>query len=110
MCWNLALTYGLDAADEFLPAHRSLTDESLGDQAYWDLVTVFELVHELDPRDWARFGRNSSQRSLAVQGSSFMHSEASADSSLAAPAMGKPVSYKGRTKGGPRMLQPPLGW
>jgi hypothetical protein len=39
-----------------------------------------------------------------------MHSEASADSSLAAPAMAKPVSYKGKTKGGPRMLEPPLGW
>jgi hypothetical protein len=24
--------------------------------------------------------------------------------------MAKPVSYKGKTKGGPRMLEPPLGW
>jgi hypothetical protein len=39
-----------------------------------------------------------------------MRSEASADWSLAAPAMAKRVSYTGKTKGGPRMLEPPLGW
>jgi hypothetical protein len=38
-----------------------------------------------------------------------MHSKVSADSSPAAPAVAKPVSYKGKTKGGPRMLEPPLG-
>jgi aminoglycoside phosphotransferase (APT) family kinase protein len=64
MRWNLAVTYGLDAADEFLRAHRSLTDERFEDQAYWDVLTVFELVHELDPRDWARFDLERLERYL----------------------------------------------
>jgi hypothetical protein len=55
-------------------------------------------------------GDLSARSSRCRAESSFMHSEASADSSLAAPAMAKPVSYKGKTKGGPRMLEPPLGW
>jgi aminoglycoside phosphotransferase (APT) family kinase protein len=55
MRWNLAHTYGLDVADAFLGAHRRLSGASLADQAYWDLVTVLDLVHELDPRDWSRF-------------------------------------------------------
>ena len=55
MRWNLALTYGLDAADEFLRAHRSLAGESFADQPYWDAVAVLDLVHDLDPADWADF-------------------------------------------------------
>lgn len=53
--WNLALSYGLDTADEFLRRHRSLAGESLDDQHYWDLVTVLDLVPELDPTAWAAF-------------------------------------------------------
>jgi aminoglycoside phosphotransferase (APT) family kinase protein len=54
MRWNLALTYGLDAADEFLRIHRSLAGP-LDDQPYWDLVTVLDVLVDLDPADWARF-------------------------------------------------------
>jgi len=50
MRWNLALTYGLDAADEFLRIA-----EPAGDQRHWDVVTVLDLVADLDPRDWPRF-------------------------------------------------------
>jgi aminoglycoside phosphotransferase (APT) family kinase protein len=55
MRWNLAITYGLDAADAFLHHHRSLASEPLEDQRYWDLVTVLDLVPEIDPREWATF-------------------------------------------------------
>jgi aminoglycoside phosphotransferase (APT) family kinase protein len=55
MRWNLAITYGLDAADEFLRRHRSLTSEALADQHYWDLVTVLDVIPEIDPDDWSGF-------------------------------------------------------
>jgi aminoglycoside phosphotransferase (APT) family kinase protein len=51
MRWNLAVTYGLDAADEFL----RLVPERFEDQPYWDLVTVLDLGTGLDPRQWPRF-------------------------------------------------------
>lgn len=54
MRWNLALTYGLDAADEFLRVHRSLAG-AFADQRYWDLVTVLDVLGDLDPADWPRF-------------------------------------------------------
>jgi aminoglycoside phosphotransferase (APT) family kinase protein len=55
MRWNLALFYGLDAADEFLQLHLSFSPESSDDQYYWDLVTVLDLVSDLDPGDWPSF-------------------------------------------------------
>jgi aminoglycoside phosphotransferase (APT) family kinase protein len=55
MRWNLALTYGIDVADEFLRAHRALTGANLDDQTYWDVVTVLDLVHDLDPAGRPRF-------------------------------------------------------
>jgi aminoglycoside phosphotransferase (APT) family kinase protein len=55
MRWNLALTYGLDAADEFLRRHRSLTADAFDDQRYWDIVTVLDLVPDIDPSEWAPF-------------------------------------------------------
>lgn len=55
MRWNLALTYGLDAADEFLRLYRSLTSRVFEDQPYWDVITLLDLVAELDPDDWTRF-------------------------------------------------------
>jgi aminoglycoside phosphotransferase (APT) family kinase protein len=55
MRWNLALTYGLDAADEFLRRHRSAASEPLDDQHYWDIVTVLDLIPEIDPDEWSRF-------------------------------------------------------
>ena len=55
MRWNLALTYGVDAADEFLRLHRPLASEAFDDQPYWDLVTILDLVYEIDAGDWPRF-------------------------------------------------------
>jgi aminoglycoside phosphotransferase (APT) family kinase protein len=55
MRWNLALTYGLDAAEEFLRLHRSLVSDPFDDQHYWDVVTVLDLVYDLDPNDWPTF-------------------------------------------------------
>jgi hypothetical protein len=55
MRWNLALTDGLDAADEFLQLHRSLTRDPLDDQSYWDIITVLDLACDLDPNDWSYF-------------------------------------------------------
>ncbi len=55
MRWNLAVTYGVDAADDFLRLHRSLTGSALADQNYWDTVTVLDLVPDLDPNGWSSF-------------------------------------------------------
>jgi hypothetical protein len=55
MRWNLALTYGLDAADQFLWLYRSLASDSFPDQPYWVVVTVLDLVCELDLNDWPTF-------------------------------------------------------
>jgi aminoglycoside phosphotransferase (APT) family kinase protein len=55
MRWNLALTYGLDAADEFLRLHRELASESFPDQPYWDVITVLDLVCGLNAHDWPAF-------------------------------------------------------
>jgi aminoglycoside phosphotransferase (APT) family kinase protein len=55
MRWNLAITYGPDAADEFLRLHRAQTGRAFPDQRYWDIVTVLDLVPEIDPSDWPAF-------------------------------------------------------
>jgi aminoglycoside phosphotransferase (APT) family kinase protein len=55
MRWNLALSYGLDAADEFLRLHRSVAPDAPDDQHYWDMVTVLDLASDLDPGDWPSF-------------------------------------------------------
>jgi aminoglycoside phosphotransferase (APT) family kinase protein len=55
MRWNLALTYGLDAAEEFLRRHRSLAAEAFDDQRFWDIVAVLDLVPEIEPSEWAAF-------------------------------------------------------
>jgi aminoglycoside phosphotransferase (APT) family kinase protein len=55
MRWNLALTYGLDAAEEFLRCHRSLAADVFDDQRYWDIVTMLDLVPEIEPGEWAAF-------------------------------------------------------
>jgi hypothetical protein len=62
--WNLALTYGLDAADEFLRLHRSLTGEVLEDQPYWDIITVLDQACDLDPTDWSSFDLRRLERSV----------------------------------------------
>ena len=51
MRWNLAVDYGLDVADEFLERYRTLVAHAVDDHAYWDLVTVLDLVGDLDPSD-----------------------------------------------------------
>lgn len=63
MRWNLAITYGLDAADEFLAIHRSLAG-TFDDQHYWDLVTVLDVMAELDPTEWPRFDLDRLERYL----------------------------------------------
>jgi len=64
MRWNLALTYGLDAAEEFLRLHRSAS-EPFPDQRHWDLVTLLDLVCDLDPSDWPAFDLARLERYLA---------------------------------------------
>jgi Phosphotransferase enzyme family/Domain of unknown function (DUF4111) len=64
MCWNLALTYGLDAADEFLRQYRSLTGDLLDDEPYWDIITVLDLACDLDPDDWSDFDLRRLERYL----------------------------------------------
>jgi aminoglycoside phosphotransferase (APT) family kinase protein len=65
MRWNLALTYGLDAADTFLTVHRSLSPDASDDQPYWDVVTVLDLVAGLDPEDWPAFDLERLERYVA---------------------------------------------
>ena len=55
MRWNLALTYGLDAADEFLRRHRSLAGDAFADQRHWDVVTVLDIAADVEPGDWPAF-------------------------------------------------------
>jgi aminoglycoside phosphotransferase (APT) family kinase protein len=55
MRWNLAVTYGPDVAEEFLRHHRELTSDPLADQHYWDVVTVVDILPEVDPTDWPAF-------------------------------------------------------
>lgn len=55
MRWNLALSYGLDAGDEFLRVYRSLAPEPSEDEGHWDLVTVLDLVPELEASEWSAF-------------------------------------------------------
>jgi aminoglycoside phosphotransferase (APT) family kinase protein len=55
MRWNLAVTYGLDAADRFWEHHKSIGSEISEDQSYWDLVTVLDLVVDPDPGGWSEF-------------------------------------------------------
>jgi aminoglycoside phosphotransferase (APT) family kinase protein len=51
MRWNLAVTYGLDAADTFLELA-----EHGDDQPYWDLVTALDMACVIDPADpWPAF-------------------------------------------------------
>jgi hypothetical protein len=51
MRWNLALDYGIQAAEEFLAIHQTLTAGAIEHHPYWDLVTVIDLVGDIDPDD-----------------------------------------------------------
>jgi len=63
MRWNLAITYGLDAADEFLRIHQSLAG-ALDEQSHWDLVTALDVMVDLDPAEWPRFDLQRLERYL----------------------------------------------
>jgi hypothetical protein len=51
MRWNLALDYGIQAAEEFLAIYRTLTAGVVQHHPYWDMVTVIDLVGDIDPAD-----------------------------------------------------------
>jgi Phosphotransferase enzyme family len=51
MRWNLALDYGIQAAEEFLAVHEALTGGGIRHHPYWDVVTVIDLVGDIDPAD-----------------------------------------------------------
>ena len=51
MRWNLAWDYGVPAADEFLAIHQRLTAGAIQHHPYWDVVTVIDLVGDIDPAD-----------------------------------------------------------
>jgi aminoglycoside phosphotransferase (APT) family kinase protein len=65
MRWNLAVTYGLDVAEEFLRLHRSLVREPFADQQHWDVITLLDLVSDLDASDWPAFDLDRLERYLA---------------------------------------------
>ena len=49
MRWNLAIAHGAGAAERFLDVYRSISAATEGDQHYWDLVTVLDVIAELNP-------------------------------------------------------------
>ena len=49
MRWNLAVAYGPDTTERFLAHYRSLSADTELDQHYWDVVTVLDVLWELDP-------------------------------------------------------------
>ncbi len=51
MRWNLAVRYGLGAAEGFLAQYRRLAQTRGDDQTYWDIVTVLDLLPDLQPED-----------------------------------------------------------
>ena len=65
MRWNLAVTYGLDAADAFLARYRALVPAAADDQRYWDLVCVLDVLPEAVAGDWPAFALARLERHLA---------------------------------------------
>ena len=51
MRWNLAWDYGIQAAEEFLAIHQTLTAGAIPHHPYWDVVTVIDLIGDIDPAD-----------------------------------------------------------
>ncbi len=45
---NLALSFGVETADQFLAAYRELTDSTADLDPYWDLVDAVDFVLDLD--------------------------------------------------------------
>jgi aminoglycoside phosphotransferase (APT) family kinase protein len=62
MRWNLVADHGQQAADRFLACYRAVTGETIGDQPYWDLVSLLDLLldtgdpGDIGPEDLRRFG------------------------------------------------------
>lgn len=48
MRWNLILDHGQEIADRFLACHRSVTGTAGEHQPYWDLVSLLELLLEVN--------------------------------------------------------------
>jgi aminoglycoside phosphotransferase (APT) family kinase protein len=61
MRWNLVADYGQQVADRFLERYRAATGNARHDQYYWDLVSLFDLLLDVDdpgditPADLRRF-------------------------------------------------------
>lgn len=51
--WNLAVRHGIGAADRFLEYARRLSPTGIEEQRYWDVVTVLDLVPDLQPETWS---------------------------------------------------------
>ena len=51
MRWNLALDYGIPAAEEFLAIHQTLMGGAIPHHLYRDVVAVIDLVADIDPND-----------------------------------------------------------
>jgi aminoglycoside phosphotransferase (APT) family kinase protein len=51
MRWNLAWDYGIPAAEDFLTSYQRLTAGAIPHHPYWDVVTVIDLVGDIDPAD-----------------------------------------------------------
>ncbi|MGH3494835.1 MAG: phosphotransferase family protein, partial [Sciscionella sp.] len=48
MRWNLVLDHGQTVADTFLASYWAATGRPTGDQGYWDLVSLFDLLLDVD--------------------------------------------------------------
>ena len=61
MRWNLVADCGHKVADRFLACYRATTGRALKDQAYWDLVSLLDLLldgdgpGDIEPDDLRRF-------------------------------------------------------
>ena len=51
MRWNLAWEYGVPAAEEFLTSYQTLTGGAIAHHPYWDVVTVIDLIGDIDTAD-----------------------------------------------------------
>jgi aminoglycoside phosphotransferase (APT) family kinase protein len=48
MRWNLLLDHGQAVADRFLAGYQAATGRAVDDQPYWDLVSLFDLLLDLE--------------------------------------------------------------
>jgi aminoglycoside phosphotransferase (APT) family kinase protein len=48
MRWNLVADHGQQAADQFLACYRATTGRTLDEQPYWDLVSLLDLLLDID--------------------------------------------------------------